>query len=130
MANAYITILMATRATHIKTFTSLWFYAILTLYKLLHDIRRIVMDPKTNTRVTFDMPTVDHKKLKILAAYYSKSMREIFIELIERGLETYQECSLDHTPNAVTKKAIENARARKGLHKAESVEDLFKKLRE
>lgn len=88
------------------------------------------MAPKTNTRVTFDIPTVNHKKLKMLAVYYSKSMREIFIELIERGLETYQECALDHTPNAITKKAIENARARKGLHTAESVDDLFKKLRE
>lgn len=44
---------------------------------------------KTNTRVTVDIPTVDHKKLKILAAYHGKSMREIFVELIERGLEEY-----------------------------------------
>jgi hypothetical protein len=88
------------------------------------------MTNKANTRVTVDIPTVNHKKLKLLAAYHGKSMREIFVELIERGLETYQECSLDHTPNAVTQKAIENIRARKGLHRAESVEDLFKKLRE
>ena len=84
----------------------------------------------TITRITFDMPTVDHKKLKMLAAYYGTSMREILANLIHTGLETYQECKLDHTPNAATKKAIEDARARKGLHKAESVEDLFKKLRE
>ena len=88
------------------------------------------MSEKINTRVTFDIPTVDHKKLKMLAAYYSKSMKEIFIELIERGLETYQECSLDHTPNEMTKKAIVNAKTRKGLHKATNIEELFKKLSE
>ena len=54
--------------------------------------------PKPNTRVTVDIPTVDHKKLKMLAAYHVKSMREIFAELIERGLEEYKKCSKDHTP--------------------------------
>jgi hypothetical protein len=88
------------------------------------------MPPKTNTRVTVDIPTIDHKKLKMLAAYHGKSMREIFVELIERGLDHYEECTQSHVPNEVTKKAIENARARKGLHKAASVADLFKKLNE
>ena len=85
---------------------------------------------KTNTRVTVDIPTVDHKRLKMLAAYHGKSMREIFVELIERGLEDYKECPEDHTPNETTKKALANAKARKGLKKADSVEDLFKKLGE
>ena len=82
--------------------------------------------PKPNTRVTVDIPTVDHKKLKMLAAYHGKSMREIFVELIERGLEHYQECPDGHIPNETTKKAIEDTEARKGLKKAVSVEDLFK----
>ena len=86
--------------------------------------------PKTNTKITVDIPTVDHKKLKMLAAYHGKTMREIFVELIEHGLEHYQECPEDHTPNEMTKKALENIEARKGLKKAESVEDLFKKLGE
>lgn len=85
---------------------------------------------KTNTRVTVDIPTVDHKKLKMLAAYYGKSMREIFVELLEKGLEEYQECMEDHTPNAVTKKALDNVKVKKGLKKASSAEDLFKKLGE
>ncbi len=83
---------------------------------------------KTTTRVTVDIPTVDHKKLKMLAAYHGKSMREIFVELIEHGLEHYQECSEDHTPNEVTKRALENVKIRKGLKKADTVEELFKKL--
>ncbi|MDP3889247.1 MAG: hypothetical protein Q8Q25_01735 [bacterium] len=83
---------------------------------------------KTNTRVTIDLPTVDHKKLKMIAAYYGKSMREIFVELIEHGLEHYQECSEDHTPNETTKKALEKLKTKKGLKKAATVEELFKKL--
>ncbi len=83
-----------------------------------------------NTRVTIDIPTVDHKRLKMLAAYHGKSMREIFIELIEHGLQHYQECPEDHTPNEITKKALEKVEARKGLKKTDSVEELFKKLSE
>lgn len=85
---------------------------------------------KTNTRVTVDIPTVDHKKLKMLAAYHGKSMREIFIELIEHGLEHYKECPENHTPNEVTKKALDNVKKRKGLKKADTVEEFFKKLGE
>jgi len=83
---------------------------------------------KPNTRVTVDIPTVDHKKLKMLAAYQGKSMREIFVELIEHGLEEYRECPKDHTPNEVTKKALDNIKTKKGLQKADTVEELFKKL--
>jgi hypothetical protein len=86
------------------------------------------MAKPSNTRVTVDIPTVDHKKLKMLAAYQGKSMREIFVELIERGLEEYKECSEDHTPNTVNKKAIENVKSRKGLQAADTVEEFFKKL--
>lgn len=85
---------------------------------------------KPNTRVTIDIPTADHKRLKMLAAYQGKSMREIFIELIERGLEEYNDCHEGHTPNEVTKKALENVETRKSLNKANSVEELFKKLGE
>ncbi len=86
------------------------------------------MANKTNTRVTVDIPTDDHKKLKMLAAFHGKSMREIFIELIEHGLEHYQECPENHTPNEVTKKALESVKTKKGLKKAATVEELFKKL--
>ena len=86
------------------------------------------MANKTNTRVTVDIPTVDHKKLKMLAAFHGKSMREIFVELIEHGLEHYQECPENHTPNEITKKALENVKNKKGLKKAATVEELFKKL--
>ena len=86
------------------------------------------MAHKTNTRITVDIPTADHKKLKMLAAFHSKSMREVFIELIEHGLEHYQECPENHEPNAATRKALENVRTRKGLKRASTVEELIKKL--
>ena len=87
------------------------------------------MPHKTNTRVTVDIPTIDHKRLKMIAAFYGKTMKEIFVELIERGLEQYQECAESHEPNETTKKAIENVNKRKGLKKAASVDELFKKLK-
>jgi hypothetical protein len=87
------------------------------------------MAGKTNTRVTVDIPTTDHKKLKMLAAFHGKSMREIFVELIEHGLQHYQEeCPESHEPNEITRKALESVQDRKGLKKATTVEDLFKKL--
>lgn len=82
----------------------------------------------TITRVTFDMPTIDHKKLKMLAAYYGTSMRDILVDVVHNGLETYQECKLDHTPNATTKKAIANLEAGIGVEEAATVAELFKKL--
>lgn len=85
--------------------------------------------PNQNTRVTVDIPTIDHKKLKMLAAYHGKSMREIFVELIERGLEHYEECSRDHTPNEVTKKAIESSKNKRGAKRANTVAELFDQLR-
>ncbi len=86
------------------------------------------MENKSNTRITVDIPTIDHKRLKVLAALHGKSMRAIFIDLIERGLESYEECPYEHEPNETTKKALENAKKRKGLHKASSVKDLFEQL--
>jgi hypothetical protein len=88
------------------------------------------MANKGNARVTVDIPATDHKKLKMLAAFHGKSMREIFVELIEHGLEHYPdpECRENHEPNETTRKALEMVESRKGLKKATTVEELFKKL--
>jgi len=51
----------------------------------------------------------------------------MFVEPIEDDLEN-QECTKSHSPNEVTKKALEDVKTRKGLKKAETVEELFKKL--
>jgi plasmid stability protein len=87
------------------------------------------MSNKGNTRITIDIPTIDHKRLKLLAAYHGKSMREVFIEIIEQGLEYYQEiCAVPHDPNEITQKAIESVKNKKNLEKTDVVQDLFKKL--
>ena len=86
------------------------------------------MSNKPHTRITMDIPTRDHKKLKMLAAFYGKSMRDVFVEILEKGLEDYVECSKDHVPNEITKKAIESVKIKKNLKKATSVEDLFNTL--
>ena len=84
--------------------------------------------PKANTRVPVDIPTIDHKRLKMLAAYHGKSMRELFVELIKNGMAFYEECSYDHTPNEETIKVIKDAEADKNLHSAGSVKELFEML--
>lgn len=87
------------------------------------------MSYKSQTRVTVDIPTVDHKRLKMLAAYHGKSMREIFVELIEHGLEHYQEdCPYDHAPNEVTKRALDRVKNKKGLKAADSLQDILDSL--
>jgi hypothetical protein len=57
-------------------------------------------------------------------------MRKIIIDHTEQDAEDCQECPLDHTPNVTTIKALEQACAKKGLKRVDSVEDLFKQLSE
>jgi hypothetical protein len=83
---------------------------------------------KSNSRVTVDIPPVDHKKLKMLAAYYGRSMREILANIVHSGIEEYKDCPLDHTPNAITLKSMENIEAGIGLEEIDNVEAFFKKL--
>ena len=83
---------------------------------------------KTNARIAVDIPLVDHKKLKMLAAYYGTSMREILATIVHNGIEEYKDCPLDHTPNAVTLKSMENIEAGIGLEEIDNVAEFFKKL--
>jgi len=83
------------------------------------------------SRITLDIPKIDHRKLKSLAANLGVSMREIILESIQERLAKKVEegeCPYSHEPNEETIKAIKNARQRKGLVKSKSVDDLFKKL--
>ena len=74
------------------------------------------------SRITIDIPKIDHKKLKTMAAVLGKSMQTIVRELIEESLKSA------HYPNKTTIKAIEDARLGKGLVKSDSLKDLFSKL--
>ncbi len=72
------------------------------------------------SRITIDMPKIDHKKLKAISALLGKSMRELVIESIREHLYKY--------PNKETLRAIENVEKGKDLTKAKNIKDLFKKL--
>lgn len=74
------------------------------------------------SRITIDIPKVDHKRLKAMAAVLGTSMQTIVRDLIEQCLNS------SHQPNKVTKKAIKGVKAGKGLIASGSLEDLFKKL--
>lgn len=74
------------------------------------------------SRITVDIPKIDHKKLKAMAALMSKSMRELVVASIEEYLS-----SAKH-PNKKTLKAIEDAEKGKGLRESKDAKDLFKKL--
>ena len=76
------------------------------------------------SRITIDIPRVNHRKLKALAALHEKSMREIIIELIEEHLE----CSKSHCPNKTTQSVLKNIDKRKNLLETKNITDLFKKL--
>lgn len=83
------------------------------------------------TRITIDMPKLEHKKLKALAAITGKSMREMVLEFIDSGLSQYQKaeaCPYSHKPNKETIEAIKRSKKKENAIKAKSVDDFFKKL--
>jgi predicted DNA-binding protein len=57
---------------------------------------------EVTSRITIDLPTNSHKKLKATAAILGKSMREFVIESIEKHLND------SNTLNKETLKAINN----------------------
>ena len=79
------------------------------------------MNPKNDfSRITIDIPKIDHKKLKAISALLGISMRELVIESIREHLYKY--------PNKETLKAIENVEKGGNLTKTKNIKDLFKKL--
>lgn len=74
------------------------------------------------SRITVDIPKIDHKKLKAMAALTSRSMREIIIASIEEYLSSTKK------PNKITLKAIEETEKGIGLTTSKDIKDLFKKL--
>lgn len=81
------------------------------------------------SRMTVDIPTSLYKTLKIKALREDKSLREVIIECLrEFTTNEHAECPYDHTPNAKTIKAIEDAKSGKGLYKAKDAYDLFEQV--
>ena len=81
------------------------------------------MSAKSNlSRMTIDLPSEDHKRLKALAAVLGKSMREIVADWIHGNLYS------ENVPNAETLKAIENIEKGKDLIESKDADDLFRRL--
>ena len=74
------------------------------------------------SRITIDIPKVDHRRLKAMAAIHGKSMREIILESIEERL-----CENNY-PNKETLEAIAEVEKGEDLVEAKDAKDLFKKL--
>ena len=80
------------------------------------------------SRMTVDIPSSLHKKLKTRALREDKSLREIIINCLnEFASQESGECPYDHTPNAKTLKAIEEVEKGIGLIHCKDAADLFKK---
>lgn len=78
------------------------------------------------SRMTVDIPTSLYKMLKTRAIREDKSLREVIIECLEEStVNEYAECPYDHTPNAKTRKAIQDAKKGMGVHHAKDAHDLF-----
>ena len=73
-------------------------------------------------RMTIDIPAEDHKRLKALAAYLGKSMREIVSDWIHGSLYS------ENTPNAETLKAIYSIENGKDLIESKDTQEFFKNL--
>ena len=74
-------------------------------------------------RMTIDIPKVNHKKLKALAAVLGTSMRDLVLDAIEDFVERKK-------PAGKLKQTIKEIEAGKGLVEVDDVEALFKKWNE
>lgn len=85
---------------------------------------------KTLSRITIDLPTIEHKRLKAVSIMTGKTMRQIVVDLIADKLVSYKKKNLkqDHKPNKVTMQAIKDVKKRKNLKESKSVEELFESL--
>ncbi|WP_194847504.1 hypothetical protein [Candidatus Neptunochlamydia vexilliferae] len=73
------------------------------------------------TRMSIDIPTKDHRRLKVLANSQGLTIREFVLTSLEPALHPTKK------PNKETQKAMEDARKRKTI-KANDFEDLCDKL--
>lgn len=78
---------------------------------------------KNLTRITFEVSTQEHKRLKARAATLGISMRELLTQILEMS----EECLYsDHIPNKATRQTIHNIENKKNLTEI-SLDDLKKK---
>ena len=71
-------------------------------------------------RYTLDLPSKEHKKISTMASILGLTMKDLFLLSVEEF--THKKL------NKTSLKAIEEASADKGLHKFESLDEMFKDL--
>lgn len=72
------------------------------------------------TRFTLDLPNKEHKKIRTIASVLGLTMKDLFLLSIEEF--THKKL------NKTTMQALEETESGKGLHKFDSLQDMFNDL--
>ena len=75
-----------------------------------------------NTRLTFELPVVDHKKLKAIAALSGVSLKDLILNCLKENLLS------ENTPNEKTLKVFKETDEGKNLVHYKDINDLIDKL--
>lgn len=75
-----------------------------------------------NTRLTFELPAVDHKKLKAIAALSGVSLKDLILTCLKDNLLS------QNVPNEETIRVFEETDERKNLIRYKNADDLIDKL--
>ncbi|MCE5294754.1 MAG: hypothetical protein LLF94_09110 [Chlamydiales bacterium] len=77
---------------------------------------------QAQTRLTFELPVIDHKKLKALAALTGVSLKELILSCLRENLLS------GNVPNEETVKVFEDTDKKKKLVTYKNADDLIEKL--
>jgi len=75
-----------------------------------------------HTRLTFELPVVDHKRLKAIAALAGVSLKDLILTCLKENLLS------ESIPNEETIKVFKETDKRKNLTHYKDVDDLLDKL--
>jgi len=74
------------------------------------------------TRMTFDVPITEHKKIKAMAAMMGVSMKEFVLDCV------HAQVSKKKIPNALTRKVLKESDEGKNLVRYSSFEEMIEDL--
>jgi hypothetical protein len=75
-----------------------------------------------HSRLTFELPAIDHKKLKALAALSGISLKDLILNCLKENLLS------ENVPNEETIRVFKDTDARKNLTHYKSADELIEKL--
>jgi len=82
------------------------------------------MTTKNITRLSIDLPSEDHKKLKMITTYLGLSIRDYVIQCVYEHMKT----DAANVINKLTEKTFQKTDQNEDIIKANDASDLFKKL--